>query len=555
MRSTGFKKFKHFLIFLFVFELMLGGGIILFKQSPQIVEQVEKNRPYYFEGYYFVDRLMESSSVLVYETNNQPIDSIDPSEIAYWKHRLNQFPDELDYYMSNHDRSIEIGRGDKLLKQLIGNEKPNLEILKDHYQFLIEFSVNQKGNLSVKKVYGANEQIIGTLLRSRLPYYVLHQPNLLNGMTFIYGVPLELPANGPMVAEMSIYDEEYYLSMTLPYLIWTFLVVCLVIFVLPFKWLQQSKFIQTLLAIPFELSLLIFIGTGLVAIGLPFLILMTQSGVVLEFVEWFIPTTKGPDYVTWINILAWTLLIAMLSVCAIYTKQWFVLGFKTMLVKQTLCGRMVCWMISKVKTIKKQAIIDHPTTDSKLPIFEVLGNRLNGLSRTLEPLNPTDEETIEVSNRTLSEVKQEVSLMVRLVESQQKQVSVDALSLIQEVANHHPSFSEKLTLRIQESNGSTAVLVHQHQFQFMLDELFKFISQYAIENSRVHVSFKENENLNEVSISFVVIENEEELEEIQTLVQQLIENQKGVFTFLQDGDFVKLSFKLSIPQEVSKENN
>ena len=536
-----FKKIKQIFVFLLVVGLMFGGGVTLFEQYPQIFEQVEKNRPSYFEEYYFIDRLIASSSFLAYETNEKPTEEMDSLELTYWESELNRFPNELDYYMTNQEQSIEVGRKDKLLKQLIGNKKPNWEVLKDNYQFVIEFSVDQKGILSVEEVYGADKNTVEQLLRASLPNYIYHQPNLLNGMTFIYGVPLELPENGRIVSEMSFYDDEYYVWMTLPYSIGMLLVVCLIIFIIPFKWVKQFKVVQMILATPLELSPLFFGGTVLVAMGLPLLIIATHSGGVLELIEWFINTNQGPYYVSLINVLAWTLFIAIISIDAIYIKQCFVVGFKAMIVEHSLFGRMVRWMMTKFKKIKKDPTINHQPAQSNLPIFEVLTHRLSELSKTLETLNQADEE--------LNMIKQEISLIIQLVESQQEQISIDVLSLIQEIVNHIPSFSEKLELKIQESNSSTTVSVHQHQFSFMLDELFNFISQYAIQNSRVHVSFKESENLNEMSIGFVVTENEDELEKIRTFVQQMIENQGGIFKFSQDGDFVKFSFKLNTPQE------
>lgn len=248
---------------------IIGGGMFIYNQYPKMSEQVQKIQEPYFESWDFAQRLMDSSYYLSSELEPASEGNASDFEVSpFWEYPLNRYPNELDYYVIHLEDDSVLERQGTLLKQLAttSDDESLWSELESRYQFLVQITFDDIGNVKVDQVLGADPLSIERSI-SGVIYGV--DPTITN-LTVIYGVPSHLEVGGPIYEGLNDMDGDYYFIIVIPYLVVTTLVVLFITFMIPYAWIRDFGLIKGLLMVPLELRFLFVIATFFASMGAPF---------------------------------------------------------------------------------------------------------------------------------------------------------------------------------------------------------------------------------------------------------------------------------------------
>ena len=128
--------------------------------------------------------------------------------------------------------------------------------------------------------------------------------------------------------------EEGYVIAVIPYLIVGTAIIVLITFIVPFAWFERLAIVRGLMVVPLELRFFFVIGTCFAVIGAPFLLIFTQSGYLLEAIDYYF----GMDRAQWIFIkhICWGGFIGVIMLHALYLKEFFIIGPWQMIRRHTI---------------------------------------------------------------------------------------------------------------------------------------------------------------------------------------------------------------------------
>jgi signal transduction histidine kinase len=207
---------------IFLLLVVISGGI--YSVYPIIKDQ-SKNYKYniYDEGN-FLEKLNSSSYVLYYETLKSKDDNVSkPSDVLiekgnsvseandkeYIRNSIDSFNHEfygdqyrldsnlknLEYFVLNKSNNLEKERSKSSLKVLLGDNPDinSMEALNYKYDFYIVLDYNDKGELNITRVYGADKlNILAKLKNSETGVINGSDIKSIKNMTYVYAIPKEL---------------------------------------------------------------------------------------------------------------------------------------------------------------------------------------------------------------------------------------------------------------------------------------------------------------------------------------------------------------------------
>ncbi|EGC92338.1 conserved domain protein [Turicibacter sp. HGF1] len=555
MSSTILNSLKRGLGYLLMTGLIISGGNFVYSQYPKMTEQVKKMQTPYFESYQFIRRLANSSLYLAYEFQEISGDETGTNEgnfydeLSYWEYTLDRYPAELDYYAVNTDGSHEEAREADLLKQLVTTSDELLwNELQSRYQFVTTVTFDSEGNVSIGDVYGADRFDFERLMQQEFDSYYDHQYDIKN-MTFVFGVPQDLPMNGPIYYELNDFGMENYVMVSIPYLIVMALVTILVIFVLPFRWIKESGLVKGLLFVPLEVRFLFVIATCFAIMGAPFLIIATQTGALAEIVQWSVNTDYVAGIVHLMNVFCWSAFIAVIAIHALYVKEFFIIGPWKMLRRHTMIGQL--FGLFK-KTSDVETVIEERVVYQESPAFALMKERVSSLSHRLSNLQHQLQEAMSCETdvallEEMKSVQEELQLLLHLSESQSMKTEVNFSKLMADVLAKMPESFNEFELKTKLPTSSMTVLAHQNQLSSVMEQLFTTIATDALANSRVYLEVDEMNEFVQMTLRYVTSHEAKISSELVTWIQMTVENQEGCFEMVDDGDLVK--FILSVPMK------
>ena len=119
------------------------------------------------------------------------------SHINDFAQSLNTNLKNLDYYVVDKSKNLTKKSPSGNLELIDSNEKNAQENLRDKYEFYISIDFDDKGNMKISKLYGADERTIeSNLNQNKKPSVYLGEDiyglKPIKNMKFVYGVPKNL---------------------------------------------------------------------------------------------------------------------------------------------------------------------------------------------------------------------------------------------------------------------------------------------------------------------------------------------------------------------------
>ena len=244
--------------------------------------------------------------------------------------------------MDEEGNTVYESKGDQnwLLEALAKGSYIENGDLENYYRFYMVLKYNNRGKVSLEKIYGEDSPRVSNLLLDMdsqyFAYHNEYEAKPIENMTYVYAVPKTLEYQ----------DNLYYSEMnnkimalgsaSAPFIMIGIIVTCLLALLIPFKYTREVLGFNKFLKIPFEINFII------ASIMLAFTI---ESGRLI-----IIPTLQGGlsealkmtslphlDIVTnIINVLYWMVIYGFVFFEVIYVKYIFNIGFKNYIRKHLL---------------------------------------------------------------------------------------------------------------------------------------------------------------------------------------------------------------------------
>lgn len=212
--------------------------------------------------------------------------------------------------------------------------------LENYYRFYMVLKYNNRGKVSLEKIYGEDSPRVSNLLLDMdsqyFAYHNEYEAKPIENMTYVYAVPKTLEYQDNLYYSEMNHKIMALGSASAPFIMIGIIVTCLLALLIPFKYTREVLGFNKFLKIPFEINFII------ASIMLAFTI---ESGRLI-----IIPTLQGGlsealkmtslphlDIVTnIINVLYWMIIYGFVFFEVIYVKYIFNIGFKNYIRKHLL---------------------------------------------------------------------------------------------------------------------------------------------------------------------------------------------------------------------------
>ncbi len=290
---------KNYLLSTVVFILVILTSVGLVASYPRIAKLAnEKEKPPYYEDYYFQMDLFKGSFVLykdlLEKEQNRDISSEEiffkefkndkydynyikqrlNSELSNWNRILKRDLKNLDYYIIDKQSKVSSTNTDKNLGALISNEtnKDLLNDLESYYGYYMVIDFDEYGGIKVNKIKGADESTIDTFTDFQWRNLIDGYGNLTlsnpKNITITYAVPKELKYVDRISNYMNRFNSYAYGDIIIIYVLIAYAVIVLISLIIPYKKSKDIIGIRNFIKMPFEINtIIITVITSLVSLS------------------------------------------------------------------------------------------------------------------------------------------------------------------------------------------------------------------------------------------------------------------------------------------------
>ena len=364
---------KDYLLSTIVFILVILTSVSLVASYPRIAKLAnEKEKPPYYENYYFQMDLFKGSFVLykdiLEKEQNRDISSEEiffkefkndkyddnyikqrlNSELSNWNRILKRDLKNLDYYIVDKQSKVSSTNTDKNLNSLISNEtnKDLLNDLESYYGYYMVIDFDEYGGIKVNKINGADENTIDTFMdfkwRNLIDGYgdiTLSNPK---NVTIVYAVPKELKYVDRISNYMNMSNKYAYGDIIIIYILIAYTMIMLISLIIPYKKSKDIIGITRFIKIPFGINtIIITVITSLVSLS-PNICYWTVNNEWIKeaLVKVGVPVILTTSLLMIGNVVYWSILLITAFAAIVLLKFIFNKGLKNYIKENTIIYRL-----------------------------------------------------------------------------------------------------------------------------------------------------------------------------------------------------------------------
>lgn len=531
MKAT-LNRSQKVIAWLVLVVMIIGGAIGIYSQYPNMKNQANHLVGNFFESYRFLDSLSDGAQYLGFELSGDIMNRDEvPSDVESGGDWIYRCRDDLDYYVKSSTTEKTLERNGALLAQVLEGEKEiSSEELKSQYQYIVEFYFDQEGNVAIKKIYGGDGVSTEQFLNDEDVFYNYR----LKEMSMIFGIPKELSSHSFFANQLQYHLEEGYVIAVIPYLIVGAAIVGFITFIVPFAWFERLAIVRGLMMVPLELRFLFVIGTCFAVIGAPFLLIFTQSGYLLDAIEFYLGMNRAQGIVTLINLICWGGFVGVIMIHALYLKEFFVIGPWQMIRRHTILGQLI-WLWRRPKVVTK-TMVEEKVVIEKDPRVAVITSQLALFRDTLSEMKPRLEEV-----KGVDKVMKQLDSMLNLCDLNQPLQPLNMTKLISDTMVLLEERFSSLEVKTRFPKETIVVTGHEASMKRLIETLLDGIAAESLPHSRVYLEVVCEEQFI-VFVTRSVLKDEVDMQLLAAL-EALVQQQRGIFDSLIDGDLMKLTLK------------
>ncbi len=285
------------------------------------------------------------------------------SEIYNFEKDLNSDFENLEYYAvnkkSNEVKQVTKGKIDDLASKDISSEA--MSELKEKYSFYIVLDYDDKGNVNIEKIYGANKENVLNSIQNIQRQDPLNRGYLQDGfdvkpitnMRFVYGVPKNISSD--RIASYMHQEENYaYSSASRVYTNIAMIFIVLAGLLIPYKEIKELAGFRKIVNIPLEIaSLLVILSITFIYQGVELLIIKSIKGELLTFAQLQFSKDIINILTYSINVIYWFVGFSVVFAGIIILKYIYKSGLKTYIKEKCLVYKTFAYILNKIQIILK----------------------------------------------------------------------------------------------------------------------------------------------------------------------------------------------------------
>lgn len=365
---------KNYILSIITIIILVITSISMINLYPEIDENAKKRNTSPYENYSFLSSLYKINNVLYKDIEEQkegkellPVqlffkgysgsqndynsyaqDRIN-KEIINWERTLKNDYRNLEYLVVDSESNISTTNTEEDFSILLKEENQEAtDLLKDKYAFYMVVNLNEKGDINIKDMHGANIDIVNSRFSEKeISDFINVDSTVIfeaaRNMDVVYGVSKNLKYEDTISYIIESTNEENYMASAAVYIIIAIIIIVLFALILPYKKWKNVIGIGSFVKIPFEIVVVIISGVIVpLIIQSGWLILGTQSG---AFLQSLMNTGLSSEMLKiglfLINVIWWTVLMGMVLMAVVSLKHIFNTGFKRYIREYTLIYKIV----------------------------------------------------------------------------------------------------------------------------------------------------------------------------------------------------------------------
>ncbi|MFR3499401.1 MAG: hypothetical protein ACLTT7_10345, partial [Paraclostridium bifermentans] len=282
------------------------------------------------------------------------------NEINDFAQNLNTNLKNLDYYVVDKSKNLTKKSPSGNLDLLDSNEKNTQENLRDKYQFYISIDFDDKGNMRISKLHGADERTIeSNLNQNKKPSVYLGEDiyglKPIKNMKFVYGVPKDLKYVDNISHEINMEQEHSYTMASRIFINIGIVFVILVAMIIPYKEIKELKIFEKITKIPVEVvAFLVYLSFVYAYLASDLLIIKTvMNKAIISFtqLQFTIDMNNIINYL--INLTYWVVLFTVMFTGVILLKHIIKTRHTTYLKDHSLIYKGTKYINKKLRKTKK----------------------------------------------------------------------------------------------------------------------------------------------------------------------------------------------------------
>ncbi len=309
------------------------------------------------------------------------------SQMHYWYEEISSNLGNLDYYAINKDNDEVKSRKRGKIDALISKDNPSDTIneLKELYSFYMVIDYDDKGNINVEKIYGANKESVLNSMQSlqgetlRDIGYIPEGCDIkpITNMKFVYAVPKNISASDNISNYIQIEENHSYSSASILYINIAMAFIVLAGILIPYKELKESAGFKKIFKIPLEIVIiLVSVGVAFIYQGPEMIMTSSIKGELINFAQLQLSKDTINILTYLINVVYWFICFGITFGGIIILKHINKSGCKTYIKENSLIYKTFEYIIKKIKKIFKWCTNIQLNQKDNKKIIAILGINL-----------------------------------------------------------------------------------------------------------------------------------------------------------------------------------
>ncbi|MDK2584739.1 sensor histidine kinase [Romboutsia sedimentorum] len=289
------------------------------------------------------------------------------SEIYNFEKDLNSNFENLECYAvnkkSNEVKQVTKGKIDDLASKEISSK--TMSELKEKYSFYIVLDYDDKGNVNIEKIYGANKESVLNSIQNIQRQDPLNRGYLQDGfdikpitnMKFVYAVPKNMPTSDRITSYMHMEENYAYSSASKIYINIAMIFIILAGVLIPYKEIKELVGFRKIVKIPLEIAaLLVILSINFIYQGTELLIIKSIKGELLNFAQLQLSKDIINILTYSINVIYWFVVFGVVFAGIMILKYIYKSGLKTYIKQKCLVYKTFEYILNKIQKILKWCI-------------------------------------------------------------------------------------------------------------------------------------------------------------------------------------------------------
>lgn len=300
-------------------------------------------------------KLNLSDVVLDFDKNNTYIDENQFDEIIRNnRENLDSNSKNLEYYAVKKDSNLVEERNQGDIAGLLNDSSNNLQALNKKYSFYIVLDYNDKGEMTIKRVYGADKSVVAmefTNSNNILSFYNGEMKPIKN-MSYVYAVPRELKYSDSINIYNDMNEIQAYKGASGFFIEFALICIIIVAIITPYKLSKGLIGFKKIAKIPIEIIVFIFIiALKIIDYEPPSdMITNTIKGNLIDFSHIELSVSHQYAVIDAVNVIYWLICFGIIFIGIVIVKHIFNLGIRTYIKEHSIIYKI---LTSILRTSKK----------------------------------------------------------------------------------------------------------------------------------------------------------------------------------------------------------